>query len=76
MRRYERVWDPIMIKSLNRPKPVVQAKLASQAPRAVAWANAQVIAWMREQLVAAGGNPASIPDESFSYWRLSTGVQD
>jgi predicted DNA-binding transcriptional regulator AlpA len=38
--------------------------------RAVAWANAQVIDWMRAQLAASGGDPATIADEPFAYWRL------
>jgi len=35
-----------------------------------AWSSVSVIAWMRERLVAAGGDPGEIADEPFSFWRL------
>lgn len=44
--------------------------LTERPARAVAWPSSAVIAWMRDRLAAAGGDPSSIPDEPFRYWRL------
>lgn len=37
--------------------------------RAVAWASAAVIRWMRDRVIASGGNPSDIPNEPASLWR-------
>jgi predicted DNA-binding transcriptional regulator AlpA len=42
----------------------------SSRPRAVAWANTDVIAWMRAQVAAAGGDPSTVPDEQYRFIRL------
>jgi predicted DNA-binding transcriptional regulator AlpA len=42
----------------------------SSRPRTVAWANIHVLSWMRERLATSGGDPDSIPQEPFAYWRL------
>lgn len=44
-------------------------KLAS-LPRARVWPNSDVIRWERERIVAAGGDPTSVPDEPFSFLRM------
>jgi predicted DNA-binding transcriptional regulator AlpA len=38
--------------------------------RAVGWPSTRVIAWLKERLAAAGGDPSDIPDEPFAMWRL------
>ena len=38
--------------------------------RAVAWPSAAIIAWLRDRVVASGGDPAVIPDEPSAMWRL------
>ncbi len=43
--------------------------------RAVAWASTAVIAWMRDRITASGGDPALIPDEPASFWRLRVVMQ-
>lgn len=40
--------------------------------RAVGWPNAAVIRWMRERVVASGGDPSDIPDEPAALWRVAT----
>ena len=44
--------------------------LSSPPSRAVAWPSTVVLRWMRERIVAAGGDPAVIPDEPACMWRL------
>lgn len=39
-------------------------------PRAVGWASPLVLKWLRERLVAGGGDPASVADEPFRFMRL------
>jgi predicted DNA-binding transcriptional regulator AlpA len=43
--------------------------------RAVAWSSAAVLRWMRERVAASGGDPADIPDEPASLWRVDV-VED
>lgn len=38
--------------------------------RAVAWLSTAVIAWLRDRVVASGGDPAVIPDEPAAMWRI------
>jgi len=38
--------------------------LQIQTPRAVAWLSTAVVGWMRERVIASGGNGADIPDIS------------
>jgi predicted DNA-binding transcriptional regulator AlpA len=38
--------------------------------RAVAWPSTAVIAWIRDRVVASGGDPAVIPDEPPAMWRI------
>jgi predicted DNA-binding transcriptional regulator AlpA len=38
--------------------------------RAVAWPSTAVIAWLRDRVVASGGDPAVIPDEPAAMWRI------
>jgi predicted DNA-binding transcriptional regulator AlpA len=47
-----------------------KSSMVVRPARAVAWPSSVVIGWMRERLAAAGGDPGSIPDEPFRYWRL------
>jgi predicted DNA-binding transcriptional regulator AlpA len=39
-------------------------------PRAVGWPSTAIAQWQRNQLAAAGGNPADVPDEPFHFLRL------
>jgi predicted DNA-binding transcriptional regulator AlpA len=41
-------------------------------PRAVAWPNTLVLAWLRRRVTAGGGDPSAIPDEPIALWRLPT----
>ncbi len=41
---------------------VAASRNPSPQARAVAWTSASVTAWMREQVIAGGGNPDDVPD--------------
>jgi predicted DNA-binding transcriptional regulator AlpA len=43
----------------------------SQNPRAVRWPSSGVLNWVRERIVAAGGNPADVPDMPFRLLPLA-----
>jgi hypothetical protein len=38
--------------------------------RAIAWPSNAVISWLRDRVIASGGDPAVIPDEVPAMWRL------
>lgn len=38
--------------------------------RAVSWLSTAVISWIRDRVVASGGDPAVIPDETPAMWRI------
>jgi len=38
--------------------------------RAVAWPSPLIIKWLRDQIAAAGADPAMVPDEPFRFRRL------
>lgn len=40
-----------------------------ESPRSVAWPSTVITAWIRERVVASGGDPAVVPDEPFTMLR-------
>jgi predicted DNA-binding transcriptional regulator AlpA len=42
-----------------------------QYPRAVRWPSPAVLAWVRERIKAAGGDPTQVPETSFRLLPLS-----
>jgi predicted DNA-binding transcriptional regulator AlpA len=50
--------------------PPTRSKLAGN-PRAVRWPSPAVLKWVRDRVVAAGGDPDQVPDMPFRFLPLA-----